>query len=493
MKKQIKFKRSLALLLSLLMVMGAFMIMPASAASDTVKLDISSKSQKLMMRLKPMESFEWMPITSVSKGNDTIAFEDYAANGISEVGFMFLESKVVVSSTMMLNNSGTQMIRGQKYDTNQFYAIYDQLRASTLDHTVYFMAYAVVNGEMTVSGVRSITPNTLVAQGAQGSILGTSITDAAEIALYASTLQYFESYREYVESQRQPWNGQLKVGTYNINFGQDNSVDGKPLNLQNIANVILENDLDVIALNEVHIYAANKKSAGRHTPFEVARLATEGSQNGDTYYWAFAAGLEGYSGTPFGSVYNESNPGPTGWYAEGQGDGWDTVRKSGYGNAIISKYPIKSVREIKVMNKNQTEQLQVINGTTYERRTILIAEIDVNGTIVTVMATHFDLVKSSMNAAVTAIFNEIPNITTPIILMGDLNCEPVSGPIGNLSAGGFTFVGDNTGTHKNGKLDYIAYTNATVTNVTYRVLTTNNVSDHFPAIATLTFRVDNEN
>ena len=196
MKKQIKCNRFLALFLSLLMVISAFVIMPASAASDTVTLDISSKSQKLMMRLKPMESFELMPITSVTKGNDTIAFEDYAANGISEVGFMFLESKVAVSSAMMLNNSNTKMVRGKKYDTNQFYAIYDQLRASALDQTVYFMAYAVVNGEMTLSGVRLITPNTLVAQGAQGSILGTPITNAAEIGLYASTLQYFESYRE---------------------------------------------------------------------------------------------------------------------------------------------------------------------------------------------------------------------------------------------------------------------------------------------------------
>ena len=74
----------------------------------------------------------------------------------------------------------------------------------------------------------------------------------------------------------------LKVGTYNINFGQDNSVEGKPLNLENIANVILENDLDLITLNEVHVYAASRKSAGRHTPFEVSKLANAGAKDGDT-------------------------------------------------------------------------------------------------------------------------------------------------------------------------------------------------------------------
>ena len=491
MKKQITFKRSLALLLSVLMVMSVFVMMPASAASNDVTLSIGSKSQNLWIRLKLTDPFGLMAITSVSKGGQTIAVDDYAANGIEEVGFMFLESTVPANATTILQSSNTKKVCGGKYDANNFYAIYGELRAAVLDHTISFMAYAVVNGQMTLSTVRSIVPSTLVRQGAQGSIGGTPVADAMEIELYAAILQYFEAYSRYEDSQQAPWNGQLKVGTYNINFGQDNSVEGKPLNLQNIANVILENDLDVIALNEVHVYAANKKSAGRHTPYEVAKLATEGSRNGDTYYWAFAAGLEGYSGTPYGTVYSERNPGPTGWYTEGQGPGWDTVRQSGYGNAIISKYPIKSVREIKVMPRAQTEQLQIIEGTTYERRTVLIAELDVNGTIVTVMATHFDLVKSAMNAAVNVILDEMENISTPVILMGDLNCEPHYGPITNLKDE-FVFIGDDTKTHKNGKLDYIAYANATVTVSDYQVLTDNNVSDHFPAIATLTFSLNND-
>ena len=487
MKKTLCFKKTLAVLLALFTLISSFMIMPASAASDDVVLDVSSGSKNLSIRLKLTDPFGLMAITSMSKNGQTIAFADYAAHGVGEVGFLFLDSETAVSADELLNHSNTVMASGKKYDDNRFCATYGGLRAAALDHTVYFAAYAVVNGTMILSDVRSITPSVLVEQGAQGAILGVPVTDETERTLYGAILAYFQAYREH-EEKLQTQAMVLKVGTYNINFGQDNSVSGKPLNLQNVANVILENDLDIIALNEVHIYAADRKSAGRHTPYEIAKLATAGSQNGDTYYWAFAAGLEGYS--TYGTVYSASNPGPTGWYTEGQGAGWDTVRQSGYGNAIISKYPIKSVREVKVMAPGQTEQLQDINGKTYERRTILIAELDVNGTTVTVIATHFDLYTTGMNAAVNAIKQEMQNITTPIILMGDLNCNTNDAPITNLKNAGFTFVGldDNTATHANGggRIDYIAYLNMTVTDTDYTVITSNKVSDHYPVVATLT-------
>ncbi len=482
------FKKYLALLLSLVIAMSMLVTLPLTAsAAGTVTPDISSAGQRLYIRLKLTDPFGFMAITSLSLNGSTLPCVDYAANGITEVGFLFLDAEQAPANTnALLASPDTVMVRGKQYDGNNFYANYDEMHAATLDHTIYFAAYATVNGQMTLSDVRSLVPSVLVEQGAQGTIHGLSITDATERALYAAILEYFEAFRQY-EEHKSMENFSLKVASYNINFGQDNSVSGKPLNLQNIADVILENDLDVIALQEVHVYAGSKVSAGRHTPYEVAKLATAGSQNGDTYYWAFAAGLEGYSS--FGSMYSSRLPGPTGWYTEGQGPGWDTVRQSGYGNAIISKYPILSVREVKVMAPGQTEQLEEINGYTYERRTILIAELDVNGTTVTVISTHFDLYTSSLNAAAEAVIAEMNNISTPTILLGDLNCGVNSAHLKKLKNAGFTFVGNGTPTHKdpaNGQIDHIAYINTTIRDVTYCVLTDNKVSDHYPIIATLT-------
>ncbi len=485
MKQKIHVKKALSVLLALVIVMSTLITLPltASAAGD-ISLDISTAGNRLSIRLKLTDPFGVMAITSLSVDGNTLAYADYAENGVEEVGFLYLDAEQApADANAILESSDAVMARGKKYDENRFCAIYGDMRAAALDHTVYFAAYAVVNGEMLLSGVRSVTPSVLVEQGASGAIFGVSVIDPTECALYASMLAYFEAFRAY-EQNKQAQTMSLKVGTYNINFGQDNSVDGKPLNLQNVANVILENDLDVIALQEVHVYAADKKSAGRHTPYEVAKLATAGSQNGDTYYWAFAAGLEGH--ITYGTVYSASNPGPTGWSTEGKGPGWDTVDQSGYGNAIISKYPILSVREVKVMAPNQTEQMQTINGNTYERRVLLIAELDVNGTTVTVISTHFDLYTNAMNAAVSAIVTEMERISTPVILMGDLNCNSNDTPITNLKNAGFTFVGDGTSTHENGRIDYIAYANATVNDVSYCVLTDNKVSDHYPALATLT-------
>ena len=279
----------------------------------------------------------------------------------------------------------------------------------------------------------------------------------------------------------------LKVGTYNINFGQDNSVEGKPLNLENIANVILENDLDLITLNEVHVYAASRKSAGRHTPFEVSKLANAGAKDGDTYAWAFAPGMDGSS--PFGTVYSEENPGPGGFSAEGVGPAWNEATQSGYGNAILTKYPIKSVREVRVMAPGQTKQLEKINGYTFESRALLIAELDVHGEALTVIATHFDLYTVAMKAAIAAIAEEMKSISSPILLMGDLNCSPEDAPIHMLQDLGFVLIGDETDTHDTGgRIDFIMYANATATDETYYVLSDNKVSDHRPVIAAMTMQ-----
>ncbi len=478
MKKHPQFRKLLAILLAALTVMSSLVILPITAsATNSVCLDISTENQKLRVRLKLSDPFGFMAITSLSMDGQTVAMDDYAAHGVTEVGFQFLKSEAKKDTAAILADANTVKATGAKYDAENFYAVYEELYASELHHTVYFIAYAVVGGQTYTSDARSLKPYPLIAAGAKGEILGQVIESVEEKNCYATMLDYFLAYRQYLGTS-------LNVGTYNINFGQDNSVEGKPHNLQNIVNVIKNNDLGVVALQEVNIYSSHAKSGGLHTPYEIAKMLTE--QTGEQYYWAFAAGLEGHSARPYQNAYSQSNPGPSGWSTEGQGPAWNTVSQSGYGNAIISKYPILSVREIKMMAPGQTQQLETINNRTYERRALLIAEIDVDGVPLTVMATHMDLPYVAINASVSTILQEIKNISTPVILMGDLNCLVGETPINSLESGGFTLIGDQTATHQNGKLDHILYTGATVTDVLYRVLTDNAVSDHYPALATFT-------
>ena len=75
---------------------------------------------------------------------------------------------------------------------------------------------------------------------------------------------------------------------------------------------------------------------------------------GETYYYCFAAGLDGYH-PPFDADY-----------APTQG-------KALYGNAIVSKYPILNFRTVKVAVK---EQPVAAGG--YEHRVFLIAEVKVD-------------------------------------------------------------------------------------------------------------------
>ena len=79
------------------------------------------------------------------------------------------------------------------------------------------------------------------------------------------------------------------------------------------------------------------------------------------------------------------------------------------------------------------------------------------------------------------------SISTPILLMGDLNCSPEDAPVKMLQELGFGLIGDETDTHDTGgRIDFIMYANATVADTVYRVLSDNKVSDHRPVIVTMT-------
>lgn len=87
-----------------------------------------------------------------------------------------------------------------------------------------------------------------------------------------------------------------------------------------------------------------------------------------------------------------------------------------YGNAIISRYPIKKAQTISI-----SDPLIKIGKFNFESRCILKAEIEA-GTDFTVMVTHFGLNKSEQKNAVKTVLNNLPD--TKCILMGDFNATP---------------------------------------------------------------------
>ncbi|MBQ4338304.1 MAG: endonuclease/exonuclease/phosphatase family protein [Clostridia bacterium] len=87
-----------------------------------------------------------------------------------------------------------------------------------------------------------------------------------------------------------------------------------------------------------------------------------------------------------------------------------------YGNALISRYPIKNAQTIRI-----PDPLIKIGRFNFETRCILKAEI-VAGSGFTVMVTHFGLNKSEQKNAVETVLKNLPD--KKCVLMGDFNATP---------------------------------------------------------------------
>ncbi len=185
----------------------------------------------------------------------------------------------------------------------------------------------------------------------------------------------------------------LRVATYNINCCRDYIDAWGDKTPRAVADFIQKEQIDICGLNEVDVNS--ERSLGYNQPEYIKEKLEE--LTGNTYYYCFAAGLDGYH-PPFDTDY-----------APTQG-------KAMYGNAIVSKYPIVSFRTVKVALK---EQPVAAGG--YEHRVFLIAEIERNGETITVICTHFGTTKEERMLATEMLEQEVKAIQTPIIFMGDLN------------------------------------------------------------------------
>ena len=174
----------------------------------------------------------------------------------------------------------------------------------------------------------------------------------------------------------------LQIGSYNIvhslNYAQELAGNPKVIDPEGLADVIAENGAVICGLNEVDVNA--KRSQWTHAPYQIAerlRLLT-----GERYYWAFSPAVRGFSG------------------------GGD----SQYGNALVSKYPIKTHRTVPVDAKAGKEA-----------RSILVATVDVEGTMLTVLVAHFGFGRPDVDLMMSLVKAEIDASAYPVILMGDFN------------------------------------------------------------------------
>lgn len=89
-----------------------------------------------------------------------------------------------------------------------------------------------------------------------------------------------------------------------------------------------------------------------------------------------------------------------------------------YGNALLSKYPIKNAQTIVIDDSEVRDE-----DAEYETRCILKADIDVLGGV-SVYVSHFGLAMSEKMNAVKEVMHRIGANSKKTILMGDFNMEP---------------------------------------------------------------------
>ena len=102
----------------------------------------------------------------------------------------------------------------------------------------------------------------------------------------------------------------------------------------------------------------------------------------------------------------------------------DVKKKEGparaYGIALLSKHPIRSFRRIPIATPPEARE----EGKKYEDRMLMIAEVEINGKIVTVMNSHFGLQETEIAKAANAVLAARETVSGAVVLTGDFNIQP---------------------------------------------------------------------
>lgn len=233
----------------------------------------------------------------------------------------------------------------------------------------------------------------------------------------------------------------LRIMSYNIHHANPPSKE-KLIDLDAIAKVIIDANVDVVALQEVDVNTVRSGQA------DEAKLLAE--KTGMHYRFFKAIDHDG-------------------------GD---------YGLAILSKFPLKKVKLEKLPQ-------QVVA----EKRILAYATIKINGQKFIFANTHLDASKAheNRNAQMQHIMQLFSKTKTPVIFCGDFNSVAGSDAINELDKHFTrTCVNDCPGTvpvvNPKRTIDFIATKNITWPLVSYNVILETYASDHRPIVSTFKIR-----
>lgn len=229
----------------------------------------------------------------------------------------------------------------------------------------------------------------------------------------------------------------LRVMSYNIHHGE--GIDGK-LDVERIARLIIDAKADIVGLQEVD--RGTERVQKRDIGAELAKL------------------------TGMKLVFDKNIP-----HQGGE-----------YGNAVLTKFPIKSAKNTHLKSFNKGEQ-----------RGVQQLVLEVRGRDVLFMNTHLDARKDPIEREHSA--TEIKEIVAaagkmPVILVGDFNAVPTAPSIEAIRSflgDAWPLVGQGPGNTipvkaPTRRIDYLWFTPATVKPVTMEVLRSE-ASDHLPIVA----------
>ncbi len=211
------------------------------------------------------------------------------------------------------------------------------------------------------------------------------------------------------------------------------------VNLEQIAEIINQQDCDIIGLNEV-------RGAGE-SPCYSNQAEILGNLTGRHHAFAKAVDFPG---------------------------------EGSYGVALLSRFPISSVETVRIPSMEDTTREPRI----FLKATILTPEE------VTVFISHFGGHPREQELAVETFLKEFQQMVTPVILMGDFNTTPNDGRLDGIyemmneaffNLNSFTFPSF----HPVRKIDYIFASKPVA--FTHRQVVTVGASDHYPLCAEVSF------
>lgn len=238
----------------------------------------------------------------------------------------------------------------------------------------------------------------------------------------------------------------LKIRVMSFNIASGMTIDER-LDLDLTASVIEKAEVDIAGIQEVEQNFSERSDFTDQVKWLADRL---------NMYVAFGPNLV-------------TNPTDAEW------------PEQAYGNAILSRYPIKNHRN------HLLEKLEPEN----EQRGLLEAAIEVNGETISFFTTHLSLKKKQLEQNIKEVLDIVNQKETPIILTGDFNAEPHSPTIERVEEefmNVFGSKGPYPKTYKEErdhgqKIDYI------FCSPHFRVLTAEAIeteaSDHEPVLALL--------